>query len=254
MRPVFHGGDRLEFRNNDELRAYYEQKYASGGYDGDGYMVAGFNVSKAYHAARMASVLSAVSEIGPKKVLDAGCGDGELAIRLGVCRDVTAVDIAERAFQDAKTRFPTINFRQMDVERLDFNDGSFDAVVSVETLEHVPHPVQALSEISRVVRKGGHLVLTYPLINHTLVRRWGIAPPNKISEHLNEFTRKDLEVALDTAGFDIQKTRSLVFDFGPLLLVRKLGYPIAVAMTKVALALRWFPGNSMFLMVVAKKR
>ena len=57
--------------------------------------------------------------------------------------------------------------RQADVVYYDggsfpFADASFDHVISVEVLEHVPDPVQFLSEIARVLRKGGTLILTVP--------------------------------------------------------------------------------------------
>ncbi len=46
-------------------------------------------------------------------------------------------------------------------------DASFDAVLCTEVLEHVPDPVAALRELSRLVRVGGHLVLTAPFCSLT---------------------------------------------------------------------------------------
>lgn len=49
-----------------------------------------------------------------------------------------------------------------DLFRLPFNNQAFDAVVFAEVLEHITNPVEALSEISRVLSPGGQLFLTTP--------------------------------------------------------------------------------------------
>ena len=49
-----------------------------------------------------------------------------------------------------------------DITSIPEPDGSFDAVMCIEVLEHVPHPVDALRELSRLLRSGGYLALTAP--------------------------------------------------------------------------------------------
>lgn len=51
-----------------------------------------------------------------------------------------------------------------DVEALPFRDGVFDAVKATELLEHVPRVDRALAECRRVLRPGGHLVITVPFL------------------------------------------------------------------------------------------
>lgn len=46
-------------------------------------------------------------------------------------------------------------------------DGSFDAIMCTEVLEHVPHPVHALQELARCIRPDGHLILTAPFCSLT---------------------------------------------------------------------------------------
>ena len=46
-------------------------------------------------------------------------------------------------------------------------DGSFDAVLCTEVLEHLPKPMEALKELVRLLRQGGHLILTAPFISMT---------------------------------------------------------------------------------------
>lgn len=51
------------------------------------------------------------------------------------------------------------------IEMMTFENQSFDAVICLEVLEHVANPFQAVSEIKRVLRKGGKLLLTVPFLS-----------------------------------------------------------------------------------------
>ena len=57
---------------------------------------------------------------------------------------------------------PTPRRASSDVQRIPYDTGSFDLVVSLETLEHVPDPDQGLAELVRVTRPGGRLIVTTP--------------------------------------------------------------------------------------------
>src|SRR5574339_822128 len=54
---------------------------------------------------------------------------------------------------------------QLDILALPFDDNAFDAVILSEVIEHVADPMRALSEIQRVLKKGGLLFLTWPFIH-----------------------------------------------------------------------------------------
>jgi len=63
----------------------------------------------------------------------------------------------------AQERYPTESFKLTDLEDFsEFADGSFDRVVSLETLEHVPKPSAFLAELKRVLKPGGMLVMSLP--------------------------------------------------------------------------------------------
>lgn len=49
-----------------------------------------------------------------------------------------------------------------DIQRMEYPDESFDGVICIEVLEHVADPFRAARELARVLRKGGHLLLTVP--------------------------------------------------------------------------------------------
>jgi SAM-dependent methyltransferase len=102
--------------------------------------------------------LEAVAEARPERVLEVGCGEGELAARLvaelGV--ELVALDQSPRMVELARGR--GVDARVGDVQELPFPDGSFDVVVAAWMLYHVPSLDLALSEIARVLVPGGRLV------------------------------------------------------------------------------------------------
>jgi SAM-dependent methyltransferase len=103
--------------------------------------------------------LEAVLHGTPSRVLEVGCGEGELAERLtATVGDVVAVDQSARMVE--LTRARGVDARVADVQELPFADESFDAVLAAWMLYHVPDLDRGLSEVSRVLRPGGRLVAT----------------------------------------------------------------------------------------------
>jgi SAM-dependent methyltransferase len=101
-----------------------------------------------------------------KKVLDASCGVGYgLEILAGGgAESVTGVDVSAEAIAAAQERFGKFaaELVEADLRKLPFEDDSFDAVVSFETIEHVEEPEKALDELRRVLRPDGVLVISSP--------------------------------------------------------------------------------------------
>jgi ubiquinone/menaquinone biosynthesis C-methylase UbiE len=97
------------------------------------------------------------------KVLDAGCGTGEMAARLAERGyEVWGVDIAEPMVRYASYHHKSGRFRVGDVERIPFDDNTFDAVVCLGVIEYLANDEQALSEIRRVLKPGGSAVVATP--------------------------------------------------------------------------------------------
>lgn len=98
------------------------------------------------------------------KLLDVGCGAGQIAIpaaRAGV--KVTGVDIATNWLKQARARAAaeglTAHFDEGDAEQLPYPDGSFDTVVSVVGAIFAPRPERVASELTRVCRPGGRILM-----------------------------------------------------------------------------------------------
>lgn len=100
------------------------------------------------------------------RILDVGCGPGELALSLlrsGF--DVSAVDISQSMVDMAKRSINADGFPEWDqittgdIEDLKFGDGYFDVVVASGVLEYQREDEKSLSEMHRVLKDGGYLIL-----------------------------------------------------------------------------------------------
>ena len=103
-------------------------------------------------------LFDAIAEARPRRILEVGPGEGELAERLvrELDADLVAIDQSERMVEITGRR--GVDARVGRVEQLEFEDGSFDCVVAAWMLYHV-HPLErGLSEIARVLKPEGRLV------------------------------------------------------------------------------------------------
>ena len=104
--------------------------------------------------------------VSDKACLDIACGSGygsNYLIRSGA-RLVVGGDISQRGIESAKAHYAQdgLHFLVTDAQQLPFDDESFDAVVSLETIEHLEAPRQFLSECYRVLKPGGWFIGSTP--------------------------------------------------------------------------------------------
>jgi SAM-dependent methyltransferase len=104
-------------------------------------------------AAAVEPLLDAAGVASGTRVLDVGCGLGDLAAAAAARGSrVTGVDLAEGMLAAARARHPGIEFVHGDVERLPFADAAFDVVLAAFVVNHVPDAERAAAELARVCR------------------------------------------------------------------------------------------------------
>jgi len=104
-----------------------------------------------------------VQPSGAERALDAGTGTGALAFALSPhVAEVLALDQETALLEEARQRaapFPNVTFAEGDITRLDLTSGTFDLAGCARTLHHVRRPELAISELARVTRFGGHVLV-----------------------------------------------------------------------------------------------
>src|ERR1700722_9385887 len=155
-------------------------------------------------------VAEAAERIGHvPRVLDIGCGEGHFAAAL-LCAgaEPVAADVAAEPLSRARSRHPSLDLRLVEPEApLPLEDASFDVVWAGETIEHVADTAQWLSELRRVLRSGGMLLISTP--DHgPLSRLWiGLSRAafqarfDPRADHLRFYTRQLLAELLADFGF-----------------------------------------------------
>jgi SAM-dependent methyltransferase len=104
---------------------------------------------------------------GATRVLDVGCGEGQVARRLAADRaTVVGIDPAWTQVAEADARGGGPRYTRARAEALPFGDARFDAVVVCASFEHVDELDVAVGEVARVLEPGGRfvMVLAHPLL------------------------------------------------------------------------------------------
>lgn len=127
-------------------------------------------------------------------VLDVASGEGYGSAQLAqVARSVVGVEYSPDTVRSASANFPRANLRfiQGDARALPLADASVDAVVSFETIEHFDGQEAFVSEIRRVLRPDGHLIVSTPDRDiYSPANR----PPNEY--HVRELSRNEFSALL----------------------------------------------------------
>jgi|GEM_PF-702996 len=143
-----------------------------------------------------------------RRVLDIGCGLGRYTRRLTEITggEVIALDVAPTAITKAARRYPEIDFRVADVPPLNFQDGSFDLVVTCGLLWYVLPKIEKLfAEIKRVLSPYGHyLVIQQFYLPGT--QKYGtdvMQAPEDLLKFARTFFDKAEHIIIHRDGFDL---------------------------------------------------
>jgi SAM-dependent methyltransferase len=201
------------------------------------------------------AVLSLADPRPGEYALDVSCGTGNYALALARRgAKVVAIDPSEKMLQIAQSKARgeglDIGFRRGMVEALPFANDSFDLATAILMLEFTVSPEKALSEMLRVLKPGGRLVVgvlgRYSL--WALIRRFKSLFIPSIWSGATFFSRRRLTILLAGAGARNLRWRSTIY-FPPV----SNGWLLSRLQAFEGIGQRAFPGLGAFLVARAEK-
>ncbi|GGL68345.1 hypothetical protein GCM10010129_09640 [Streptomyces fumigatiscleroticus] len=186
---------------------------------------------RALRQARMLAGVLGPPAGRPRTVLDVGCGDGTAA---AVAAPVLAghrllgVDWSQHALRHARARLPCVVRGELTGGGLPVRSGAVDVVLCGEVVEHLVDPDTALDELRRVLRPGGHLLLStpnlaawynrvllaagvQPVFSEVSLRAVHGRPGSRVAGHLRLYTARALREFVTAAGFEVVRLAGAPF-------------------------------------------
>jgi 2-polyprenyl-6-hydroxyphenyl methylase/3-demethylubiquinone-9 3-methyltransferase len=150
-----------------------------------------------------------LGEIKPHRIFDLGCGNGSVANHLSKKFDVAGIDLSESGIAEANAAFPRLRLERASVyDDLAGKYGQFDAVVSLEVVEHLIDPRLYARRMFDLVRPGGHCIVSTPY--HGYLKNVAMAVTGKMDNHFTAlwdgghikfWSVRTLTILLEEAGF-----------------------------------------------------
>lgn len=165
-------------------------------------------------AARMEDVryiADWLNALTPGRILDVGCGLGELLEQIDGRHEAFGIDGSGRSVEICRAR-TRASILQNDLAGAAFPEGHFDAVVTHHVIEHVDEPVGLIREVRRILKPGGRFVVGTPDFSCAAARRFG----DRFrllhdATHVSLFTEDSLLRLLRDEGFTVEATEKPFF-------------------------------------------
>ena len=119
-------------------------------------------------------------------IIEVGCGSGWLCERLQAYGQVTGTDLADEVLGRASKKWPKVRFISGDFMTLDLPMNTFDVVVTLEVLSHLPDQPAFVARLADLLKPGGLLIVATQ--NRPVLERWsaiGGPTPGQVRKWVN---------------------------------------------------------------------
>ncbi len=233
------------------MKEYYNQ--FSGDLDEKAYE-SNLYVQRFWQRTKLRNVISFVPE--DKVVVDVGGGSGVLAKLLGDTNAVVSSDISLKCVKNARKLDARTRGVVNDAMNLPYSDASADVVACVELIEHLTDPDKCLSEIQRILKPGGILVLTtpnyyspWPVIEYL----WDVFGKGRDyrTQHISKFHPSSISDTVSAKGFSVT---FITTDFLLTPLVALIAPPLVKMLYRIEARLLTIIPLGMLITLTARKR
>jgi len=155
--------------------------------------------------------------IGPRRdllIADVGCGAGNMYHHLCRYGDVIGIENHPNPVRVGRSR--GYDIRQADGRHLPFPPEMFDLVTALDVIEHNEDDVGMLVEMERVLKPGGHVLVSVPAF------QWLWSPNDDLNAHVRRYTAGQVKTKLHEAGFTPLRatyTNCLIFPLAAAMIV-----------------------------------
>jgi len=148
------------------------------------------------------------------KILNVGCGTGITTNRFSEYGEIISLDYSEEALKYCRLR-KLVRLIRSDAEALPFKDGSFDAALYFDIIEHLDDDKNAIREMKRTLAKDGYAIISVPAFKFL----WSSF--DDINWHKRRYNKKTLKKLLTGADLEIVKLSYFNFFLFPVALIRR---------------------------------
>ena len=170
--------------------------------------------TSAVHAqgSDLQTMVAALPLKGTERVLDAGCGAGHTALAFAPhIMQMMAVDLSESMLDQCRLLaqergITNAEFKVGDVEELQFDAETFDIVVSRYSAHHWPNPARAVAQFRRVLKPGGHFILSDIVSFDEFVIDSYVQTIEVLRDpsHVRDHTVREWQVMMEAEGFQVE--------------------------------------------------
>lgn len=185
-------------------------------------------LQRIWHKTRFNNISKVIEPVNGS-VLDIGCADGtfsKVILEKSKAKRLIGIDVLKTSVDWAKRHWknPEMKFLVGDAHKLRFPASYFDAVYIMEVLEHVASPKLVLSEVKRVLKKGGYGVFLVPSDSFLFKTIWFLwlhfYPRGWVwnNTHIQTYRKNYLTKICKQVGFKVEIDKK--FNLGMLHLVK----------------------------------
>jgi SAM-dependent methyltransferase len=150
------------------------------------------------------------------KILDFGCGTGGMLDELKDVAETYGCDTEQLAVEFCQKR-GLKNITKLENNNIPYENNFFDVITAMDVLEHIDDDKRAMSELKRILKSSGKLLITVPAFMFLWTTR------DERLHHFRRYTKNELKSKLSSSGFKINKCSYMhSFYFLPLLLIYKI--------------------------------
>ena len=143
------------------------------------------------------------------KLLDIGCGAGNMIHHLSKYGQVKGLEIDERPVKKARDRGYDVDLFDA-TQQMPFDDNTFDAVTALDVIEHNEDDMAILTDSYRILKPGGHMIITVPAF------MWLWTHNDDLNAHVRRYTAGELKEKLVKTGFKARRVSYNNFFVFPL--------------------------------------